>query len=555
MGQRYFDMKVSPTGLKKGKFGRYKVLYSPSIQNNLTNFASYILCAINDRKFQIWENRLKKIFLLKKEINPLFVKLYKPFFTQVSIDYEGEPSFALLLRKMIRFLRYIKNAASLEPKAEKEAVRIFEAYRKGIPTILPVAVFARRKFLFYMESFLVFHYDKNVVQVDEAFKNESTIAGKRKFLRQYAEFVRKIHSSGVYQDDFTVTNTLVKKENGNFVFALVDFERTKILSAPLSFEQRIKNFVKLSNSIEITDKDKFLFLWYYKKGKLSNRAGRKFMEKFNEIEKTYLKHYAIKIKRQCLQANRNYGYLKFPKEGIYGYIRKNDTDEKLLHAMKKIMLHELKRKKNIKKRNIVIGKDALRYDLGESSISLFLAMEARNIWVSSNILYFSGIPSFKPLGFFDVQASIPDNYGIVFFKNSTHTVNVYEELAEKENAEQKILLTQIANLLGKYHRRGFYSEKFSPNYILYDRQNGGVLLSPFAELKVHGELTSAQVGDDLLKIMAALTECGLSMFQKKLFLRAYLRQYRLSKQTEEEFAHLLARNSCSDCTDGRVLLG
>lgn len=546
-------MKVSSTGLKKGKFNKCKVLYSPSIQNNLASFTDYILSAINDRKFLIRENRLKKIFLLEKENNPLLIKLYKPFDKQVLRAYEGKLTFGLFVKKILQILRYIKNDFSLVSKAEKEAARIFEAYKRGIPTIFPIAVFARTKFLLYMESFLVLPYDKDVVQIDEAFRNESTIAGKRKLIRQYAEFVRKVHSSGIYQDDFTATNTLVKKENENYVFALIDFERAKILSSPLSFEQRIKNLVKLFNSIEMSHKEKLLLLWYYKKGKLSDRAGRKFMEKFNEFEKQYLKHNVTKIKKQCLQNNRNYGYVEFPKESIYGYIRKRDTDEKLLQTMKKVMLYDPALKENIKQRKIVVSTDALRCDLGESSVSMFLVMEAKNIWVSSNMLYFSGIPSFKPLGFFDVQARISDDYGIVFFKTPGRTVGVFKELAEKENAEQKILLTHIGNLLGKYHRLGFYSEEFNPNHILYDRQSGSILLSPFAKVGVYGELTSVQAGDDLLKIMTAFAECDLATFQKKLFLRAYLRQYRVPKQTEEEFTHLLARNSFPDHTGRRIL--
>ena len=532
-------MRVNLTELKKEKLAEYEVLYSPSLQSDLTNLASSVLSAIHDGRSQISENRLKKIFVLAQEKTPVFVKFYKPFHKQISTDYEGKFSLGLLLKKAIRFLRYARKAVSPGSKAEKEAGRILEAHRRGILTLLPLAVFVRRKYCLCMDSFLVFPYDENRVQIDEAFRNEATEEGKRKLLEQYAEFVRRIHSAGIYQEDFTVTNTLVKKEDGHFVFSLIDFERTRILPAPLNFEQTIKNLLKLSNSIGITDKDKLRFLWHYRRCRLSDQAGRRFLEKFNHLEKAYFFHYAEKIKKQCLQANRNYTYLAFPKQGIRGYVRKSSADEKDLQFIEKSIQQFPVVKSHIESRGVTMGRGPLPNDSGGTSISMFLVPEAKGIWISSNVLCYSGIPSFKPLGFFDFQESISENCGIVFFKDSSSTVEVFQELAKKENAERKRLLVQMGNLLGRYHRHGFYSEKLAPNHILYNQQTGGVLLSPFAESKIHRDLPPSKVKDDLLKITSAFNEAGLSIDHKRLFLRAYRRQHAVSGKIQEEFNHLV----------------
>ena len=68
----------------------------------------------------------------------------------------------------------------------------------------------------------------------------------------------------------------------------------------------------------------------------------------------------------------------------------------------------------------------------------------------------------------------------------------------------------------------------------YLRRKWDIFHSAFCRVKGSWKPNPSRAGYNLLKIMAALTECNLAMFQKKLFLRAYLQQYRVSKQTEEE---------------------
>lgn len=66
---------------------------------------------------------------------------------------------------------------------------------------------------------------------------------KNEILKAFAKFTFELHEAGIFHFDYSPGNILIKKENGNFIFKIVDINRMKFFD--LELNDRLKNFSKL----------------------------------------------------------------------------------------------------------------------------------------------------------------------------------------------------------------------------------------------------------------------------------------------------------------------
>jgi len=84
-----------------------------------------------------------------------------------------------------------------------------------------------------------FNYDFTIREplLDENFPDREAI------FRAFANFTLALHDNNIFHDDYSPGNILIKKEEQNFIFKIVDINRMKFI--PLSADDRAKNFSKL----------------------------------------------------------------------------------------------------------------------------------------------------------------------------------------------------------------------------------------------------------------------------------------------------------------------
>ncbi|MDQ7059596.1 MAG: lipopolysaccharide kinase InaA family protein [Sulfurimonas sp.] len=84
-----------------------------------------------------------------------------------------------------------------------------------------------------------FDYDFTIREplLDDGFKNKEAI------LRALARFSLQLHNQGIFHDDYSPGNILIKKEDSHFIFKIVDVNRMKFFD--LKQKDRAKNFSKL----------------------------------------------------------------------------------------------------------------------------------------------------------------------------------------------------------------------------------------------------------------------------------------------------------------------
>lgn len=88
--------------------------------------------------------------------------------------------------------------------------------------------------------------------VSENFKYDFTIRepllqadfkDKEKVFKAFAGFTYKLHEDGIFHLDYSPGNILIKKEDKNYIFKIVDINRMEFRT--LNIDERLKNFAKL----------------------------------------------------------------------------------------------------------------------------------------------------------------------------------------------------------------------------------------------------------------------------------------------------------------------
>lgn len=92
------------------------------------------------------------------------------------------------------------------------------------------------------ESYFIserFNYDFTIREplLDDNFENKTEI------LKAFARFSLQLHNNGIFHNDYSPGNILIKKDGDTFIFKIVDINRMKFFN--LSQQDRAKNFSKL----------------------------------------------------------------------------------------------------------------------------------------------------------------------------------------------------------------------------------------------------------------------------------------------------------------------
>ena len=130
---------------------------------------------------------------------------------------------------------------------KSKAQRSFEYAQKlldlGIGTPHPIAYYEFSSGLFFGKSYYISEHINCDLTYRELIKNLD-YPDHEKILREFTKFTFKLHENHVYFLDHSPGNTLIKKEGNDYKFYLVDLNRMQF--KPLSFEERIKNFERLT---------------------------------------------------------------------------------------------------------------------------------------------------------------------------------------------------------------------------------------------------------------------------------------------------------------------
>jgi serine/threonine protein kinase len=126
---------------------------------------------------------------------------------------------------------------------DSKAKKSYEyALKIGDFTPKPMGYIEFSKFGLIHESYFIaqkFEYDFTIREplLDANFSNKEAI------LKAFAQFTYELHEANILHNDYSPGNILIKKENDDFIFKIVDINRMKFFD--LELNDRLKNFSKL----------------------------------------------------------------------------------------------------------------------------------------------------------------------------------------------------------------------------------------------------------------------------------------------------------------------
>jgi len=130
---------------------------------------------------------------------------------------------------------------------KSKAQRSFEYANKlndlGIGTPKSIAYYEQKSLFFFKKSY----YVSEQIECDFTFRHLTTNFDHpdyQQIIRAFTRFTYLLHTKNVHFLDHSPGNTLIKKNNGDYNFYLVDLNRMKF--EPLSFQKRIQNFSRLT---------------------------------------------------------------------------------------------------------------------------------------------------------------------------------------------------------------------------------------------------------------------------------------------------------------------
>lgn len=199
-----------------------------------------------------------------------------PLFLQRVLDGAGDVLKEVRIKRLLRiragnrsylvkhyrgrsFLDSLKNFWRGSPAFE-ECELVTKAVEHGIPTI-PPTLFGERG----QDSWVAFVEYPDLIPVDKYLRHRrndipSTGEPRKRVIRAYGRFARRIHDAGLDQDDFDPNNVLFRvSPDGNLTFFIVDFERA-FLGPPLALPRRIWLLAKMNrfDGASLTDRMRFL---------------------------------------------------------------------------------------------------------------------------------------------------------------------------------------------------------------------------------------------------------------------------------------------------------
>ncbi|KAF0243739.1 MAG: hypothetical protein FD180_3101 [Planctomycetota bacterium] len=211
------------------------------------------------------------------------------------------------------FIDSIKNfwrgSAALE-----EYELVLEALKRGIPTIAP-AFFGERG----QDSWIGFPELNELIPADKYLRGQrheipSTGEPRKRLVRAYGRFARRVHDLGLDQDDFDPNNVMFRvTPDGQPQFVIVDFERATF--SPPDLARRVWLLAKMNRFDAASMTDRLRFLAGYCEGAPSMHLKGTASALLSEHRKVLLRDLS-RGSRHATEESRNIGRIET------GYFRK-----------------------------------------------------------------------------------------------------------------------------------------------------------------------------------------------------------------------------------------
>lgn len=307
---------------------------------------------------------------------------------------------------------------------------------------------------------------------------------KRNMLNNLATFTREIHKKGVFHNDFTVDNIMIKFEDNNnvsgqaYIFYLIDLHHTKVFRK-LSIYKRLYNIAQIFNSLRflLNKFDKQEFIKHYENSIPSSKYNiNELLYRIDSISSKITSTHQKSNVRRCLRNKTKFHNQKL--SGFKIFARRCYNINSFVEIIKK---HHNALSNNVTniiiKRNSKTALTKLSFDDKEINnvvvkqyIPSYLhylskgSSTGRRAWVSGNGLLVYGFLTPKPIALIEkIILGITTNSYLVIdavsglFEIGEYILeNFHDKLSTDKLKRKRSFIIEYARTIGKMHNNNIH---------------------------------------------------------------------------------------------------
>ena len=169
-----------------------------------------------------------------------------------------------------------------DSKAKRSYFNSIKLESLGINTPKPIGYIEFNSLLFFKDSYYISEFFDYDFEIRDVFNNKD-FENRNQILKEFVKFTFELHQKGVYHIDYSPGNVIIKQNNNNYEFSIIDVNRMKFIN--FDIDSRMKNFSKMTFD---KDDNKLIINEYSKYSDIEYDSLKEKLNFYLEEQKKYL---------------------------------------------------------------------------------------------------------------------------------------------------------------------------------------------------------------------------------------------------------------------------
>jgi len=371
-----------------------------------------------------------------------------------------------------------------------------------------------------------------------------TLDEKKKIIRDFAMFIRKLHDNGIVHRDLHSGNILINREDGKNVFFILDLDKV-LLKGPLSLQDRLLNLSLLNINFFTLLKDslRYYFFKCYAEGLWEKEDIKHSLNNIEEYSWNLAFSTWKKKAKRCMGDNRlfrkeTYANLKVHvKKGWEGFQDILIDPEKFLGNNEAVLL---KNGRTVKAARVTIDNQSFvlkRYNrkgFSHTVKNIFRISRAQKVWRNSYGFELRGVPIPSTIAFIEERKYriLKRSYIISEFIQNALTLTrfIMEKWKDMTPEERKRILSSLSRQIRKMHYLGcFHGDlKWNNIFVKEEDRHYNFYFTDLDGSKVKKKLTNREKIKDIGRFYLEMSKYNIETGLQGCFLKAYYRKNQIA---------------------------
>ncbi|MGE0681857.1 MAG: lipopolysaccharide kinase InaA family protein [Candidatus Binatia bacterium] len=140
-----------------------------------------------------------------------------------------------------------------------ELIATEAARQRAIPTVEVLAAGVEHVAFGFYRGWLISREAEGFINLWEWLRSNPSASARQQGIKTVAQMTAQLHTAGIYHADLNLTNILITPQTLQSQVFIIDFDRARVFTGPLSSRRRKKNLRRLRRSLRKLDPQEQFF--------------------------------------------------------------------------------------------------------------------------------------------------------------------------------------------------------------------------------------------------------------------------------------------------------